>query len=338
MSISNWLTRQWAKRKPRLILRVFALFFGWLVRLRRYYYRRAGTYIAPLPVIVVGNISLGGTGKTQFIIWLVGYLQQQQYRVGVVSRGYGRRTKGPLLVQLDMQAEQCGDEPLLVARTTGVQVAVASKRVLACRLLIAHYDLDVIISDDGLQHYALKRDIEIVLHNPAQLANQYLLPAGRLREPVARLQEADLVVAKNGAASVPSFHYQAQCWVSATGKSWPLEHLRGQPVVALAGIAHNDEFFAELENLGLELRQTIALPDHQGLSDAVMGQLAKLNYPVVMTAKDAVKLPRQLDFDYYVLKIQLIASGSLQTQLDSLLTKHLAHRSASFSEAPSYDE
>ena len=153
-------------------------------------------YRAPVPVIVVGNITVGGTGKTPLILWLIGQCQAQGLRIGVVSRGYGARPPSfPWTVSATDSAEQAGDEPLLIVQRSGVPLVIAPERAQAVQQLLAEHAVDLILSDDGLQHYGLARDIELVLIDAARgLGNQRCLPMGPLREPVERLQSVDAVL------------------------------------------------------------------------------------------------------------------------------------------------
>lgn len=287
-----WYRRSW---QAYLLLPLSGLF--WLIsRIRYYLYQRQilPSYRSPVPVVVVGNLSVGGNGKTPAVIWLVEQLQQQGLKVGIISRGYGSRSSiFPLLVDADSDPIFAGDEPVLLAQRTQVPLAISPNRKQAIELLLQHFDCDVIISDDGLQHYALQRDKEIVLMDSERgsngLGNGFLLPAGPLRECPKRLQQVDLIIA-NGKANLYSQAEMELVPCDAVNlvsqQTMPLEQFK--TAVALAGIGNPSRFFKMLENLGIKLEQTLALADHQAFSPELFKNLPK-NTPHLMTEKDAVK-------------------------------------------------
>ncbi|MGL4268671.1 MAG: tetraacyldisaccharide 4'-kinase, partial [Plesiomonas sp.] len=245
---------------------VFALLSG----LRRLAFRiglKQG-WRSPVPVVVVGNITVGGNGKTPMVVWLVEQLQAQGYRPAVVSRGYGGKAETyPLLVTDAVSTAQAGDEPVLIRRRTGVPVAVAPQRSAAVQALLAAYpqQIDVIITDDGLQHYALARDVEIVIvDGMRRFGNGFLLPAGPLRETPQRLRSVSAVVVNGGEAQdgeIPM--HLAPDWAVnlATGERRAVNTL--PHIVAMAGIGHPPRFFATLRNLGAEPEHCVAFSDHQ---------------------------------------------------------------------------
>lgn len=293
----GWLARLWYGRSAwRWALWPVSLLFIVVVSLRRRRYLRRGPLdgAARVPVVVVGNISVGGTGKTPLVIWLVEQLRARQVHVGVISRGYGgRKLRQPRLLAGGDSADEVGDEPLLISRRTGVPVVVCVDRSAAVRRL-GEEGVTLAISDDGLQHYAMARAMEIVVVDGERgLGNGLCLPAGPLREPVARLGAVDALVV-NGAqreAWMPAGSVHMQLvpgdLVSLSGSpSMPLERLRGQVVHAVAGIGNPQRFFATLEQAGV---QVLAHPlaDHAQLRAADL--LFDDDHPVVMTEKDAVK-------------------------------------------------
>ena len=264
-----------------------ALFrFGLLARVR-----------LPVPVVVVGNIAVGGSGKTPVVQWLVARLREAGFAPGIVSRGYGGTMEGVQRVAPDSPPSEVGDEPLLLARTCGCPVAVGADRPAAAALLVAD-GCDVIISDDGLQHYRLCRDVEIVVVDAETLGNRWLLPSGPLREPVSRLATADLVIA----------HGPLNPWLSAScgtipikrmrlvgdelqplggmGRARALQELAGRRVHAFAGIGRPARFFAQLEAAGLEVVRH-PFPDHHRFTCGDF-EVADAE-PKILTAKDAVK-------------------------------------------------
>lgn len=314
----------WAQRSAAgLALWPLSLGYRALVAVRRWLYRtgwRARTRL-PVPVIVVGNVVAGGAGKTPVVIALVQHLQARGLRPGVVSRGYGRRSQGTQHVQADSSAHAVGDEPLLVARRCAVPVVVAERRGDAGRALLArHPDTDVIVSDDGLQHLALARDIEVCVFNSDGVGNGWLLPAGPLREPWPR--PVDLVVHAGTAPTggrAPCFAMQrslAPHAVRADGSQVPLHELKAQPLLALAGIARPGDFFALLQQSGLEPQRTLALPDHYDYDS--WQRPSDKPYTLICTEKDAAKLWR-LHPDALAVPLRVaIASGFFEA-LDAKL-------------------
>ena len=251
----------------------------------------------PVPVIVVGNLNLGGSGKTPLVLWIVEYLRANGWRPAIVSRGHGGRIAAqggaPTEVNEASGAAQVGDEPLLLARRARCPVWVGADRAAACRaLLVQHPECDVLVLDDGLQHYALARDLEIAVVDARGFGNGRLFPAGPLREPVSRLASVDAVV-RNG-ATAPALQAAYAMRVEggefvnlATGaKATTPEALGSRRVHAVAGIGDPSRFFAHLEALGLEVVPH-AFADHHPYvaSDLAFGD----RLPVVMTEKDAVK-------------------------------------------------
>ena len=271
---------------------------GWLfaavVTLRRIAYRRGicKSYQAEAPVVIVGNISVGGTGKTPLVIGLVEVLRKNGYRPGIVSRGYGgRRSQAqPCIVHADSEPKDVGDEPVLLARRCHCPLVVSSDRVAAVRYLLAHYDCNVILSDDGLQHYALARDIEIVVVDGVRrFGNGASLPAGPLRELPGRLQCVDFVVV-NGIAKEGEFLMTLS---GGFAVSLDNEHVirdlamfAGSVAHAVAGIGNPGRFFDDLERCGIRVLPH-AFPDHHVFTDKELDFDDCL--PVLMTEKDAVK-------------------------------------------------
>ncbi len=258
---------------------------------------RTESYRAPVPVIIVGNITVGGTGKTPLVAWLVEELRRAGFRPGVVSRGYGGRAPAyPCLVGPDTPPDIAGDEPVLLVQRTGCPLVVDPDRPRAVRRLLQESDCDLVISDDGLQHYALQRDIEIVVIDGVRaLGNGRCLPVGPLREPVRRLREVQLIVTNGETAEV--FPRAAHTMRLEPGALRPVgPATRGDPpasgqVHAVAGIGNPGRFFATLRKLGYAVIEH-PFPDHHAFTaqDVAFGD----GLPVVMTEKDAVKC-RELD-------------------------------------------
>ena len=299
-TLETILTRAWLRRGPlACALLPLALVFGALAAARAALYRtglKQSTRL-PVPVVVVGNIFIGGTGKTPLTIWLVGVLRAAGFTPGVISRGFGSSDAAPRAVSAASNAQQAGDEPLLIARRAACPVVVGRDRAAAGRaLLAAHPAVDIIISDDGLQHYALQRDVEIMLFDARGAGNGWLLPAGPLREPRARRRDFTIINAPEitpelrasvggapfrmhlaGAQAEPLLH---------PGQGVALAALAGQRIVAAAGIGNPGRFFAMLRAAGLVFEE-LALPDHHDFLDA---PFARVDADIILiTEKDAVK-------------------------------------------------
>jgi tetraacyldisaccharide 4'-kinase len=305
------LTGIWRSRGPLawLLLPLGLLFFA-LVAVRRALYRAGVLESAtlPVPVVVIGNITAGGAGKTPLTIWLVRALQAAGRHPGVVSRGHGRDDDAVRKVGAGATAAEVGDEPLLIHRRAGCPVVVGRDRVAAASaLLAAHPECDVIVADDGLQHYRLARDVEVVVCDGRGVMNGWPLPAGPLREPVARLREADALVL-NGRCTA-AVHGVAVFRMDLEGARFhrlddpaqtcaPAE-LVGKRLHALAGIGDPARFFAHLEGLGLSC-QTHAFPDHHRYAGA---DFPREGDAIVTTEKDAVKFPADLVLPVWVLPV-----------------------------------
>ncbi len=293
-----------------LLLMPVSWLYGVVILLRRALYSMGilRSERLPVPVIVVGNISVGGTGKTPLVLWLADYLLASGFKPGIISRGYRKSgnssgEKVPRAVGATDDPDRCGDEPVLLARRSGCPVWIGADRVSAARaLLAAHPQCNVILSDDGLQHYRLARDVEIaVIDGMRRFGNCLLLPAGPLREPLARLDTVDAVVIRrddrppdtSGGRPAPRFAMRLEA-----GKFRNLlhpqtvvdaSHFHGQQVHAAAGIGNPDHFFNSLKDLGLTFTAH-PFPDHHDYTQADLA-FADGN-AVVMTEKDAVKYER----------------------------------------------
>lgn len=287
------LTRTWQRRGAGAwLLWPLSLAYGVVVALRRALYRSGllRSARAGVPVIVVGNVIAGGAGKTPVTIALAQHLQARGVAVGVISRGHGRRTVDCREVLPTSHPADVGDEPALIRRTCDVPVFVGRQRLQAARALLARYPhTRLLLCDDGLQHWALARDVEICVFDERGTGNGFLLPAGPLREPWPR--EVDFVLQRvpggfPGGYDTP--RALADHAVRADGSRVPLTQLRGRPVAALAAIAQPQAFFAMLRAQGLQLVETHALPDHDDLAGFSWNAANPL--PLLCTEKDAVKL------------------------------------------------
>jgi tetraacyldisaccharide 4'-kinase len=305
-----------------LLLPLAALF--WLaVTLRRAAYRVGllAAHRLPVPVLVVGNLTVGGTGKTPLVIWLALHLAARGRRPGVVSRGYGAQVAGPTLVDPDTDPRLAGDEPVLVARRAGCPVVVDRDRVRGGRWLIEQAGCDVLIADDGLQHYRLERDLELcVIDGARRFGNGFLLPAGPLREGRARLRTVDLVVThgtpmpgEHAMALVPGEAYA----LADPSRHAPLAAWRGRAVVAVAGIGHPARFFRMLEAAGMVVEGR-AFPDHHAYGPADVAPPAD-GRPLLMTEKDAVKCRKFAAPAQWVVPVEAVPDPTFVARLDARL-------------------
>lgn len=333
----SWLERQWYCLGPwQLLLLPLSALFWLLSALRRLAYRFGWLRVEALPVavVVVGNITVGGTGKTPLVLWLAQFLQQYGYRPGIISRGYGGAAVAPRQVDRGDDAERSGDEPLLLARDSGCPVWTGRDRVATGRaLLAAHPECNVIISDDGLQHYRLARDVEIaVVDGVRRLGNSLLLPAGPLREGSWRLEQVDAVVVNgDGAGEVTGaarFRMNLKGSVLRNLNSGAMQDaagFKGKKLHAVAGIGHPQRFFGYLRALGLEIEEH-AFPDHHAY------RRCDLDWPeaeaILMTEKDAVKCAAFADSRYWALPVQAEVDGQLGQKILDILREHDGRKAA----------
>ena len=334
MSLADRLTAAWYHGHPALILlRPLECLYRRVVQRRRraFLAGEGDIYRAPVPVLVVGNVTVGGTGKTPMILWLIEHCRARGLRVGVVSRGYGATPPQlPWRVRADDAAGHAGDEPLLIVQRSGVPLVIDPQRARAVQALLAQEELDLILCDDGLQHYRLARDIELVLVDAARgLGNGRCLPAGPLREPAERLAEVDALL-RNGAAEDGEGGYALQLRPSAlvnlrSGERVGLDHFSpGQQLHAVAGIGNPQRFFNTLEALNW---RPIAHPfaDHASFSPAALQFSPAL--PLVMTEKDAVKCRAFAAADWWYLAVDAQPSPAFVDWFDQRLERLPAARS-----------
>ncbi|UUM31529.1 tetraacyldisaccharide 4'-kinase [Vibrio japonicus] len=275
------------------VLWPLSLLFGVISRSRRNKFQSGEkeSYRAPVPVIIVGNITAGGNGKTPVVIWLVEQLQQLGYKPGVVSRGYGAKAPSyPLLVDENTSTKHCGDEPKLIYKRTSSPVAVSPVRSEAVKALLP-LGVDVIITDDGLQHYALQRDIEIVVvDGQRRFGNESLIPLGPLRESVERLNEVDIIITNGGSAKAGEVAMSLSPSLAVNLKNrqkMPVSQLTN--LVAMAGIGHPPRFFNTLETLGAKVTFAQGFADHKDFVPSELDALSQRGDHLIMTEKDAVK-------------------------------------------------
>ena len=296
---------------------------GWAIHRRRQNASPKGATPEGITVIVVGGLTAGGTGKTPVLIGLGKWLAGQGYRVGAVSRGYGG-AHGPephSVTEIDTAAV-VGDEPLLIQRELGMPVVVCADRKRALDVLVDQGTVDVVLSDDGLQHYPMPRDIELlVLDAERGLGNGRLLPAGPLREPASRLASVDAVLERNSSDPDRGFTYQpAGALHLASGRqvTWPecVAVWRAQSIVAMTGLGQPAQFFEMLRGQGLAI-ESESLGDHEAMTRAHLDRRGE--QVVLITAKDAVKLPECADPRVWVVAIEVALPSSLLTRLTALL-------------------
>ena len=341
---SGRVNRLWYRRRLHPLLWLLVP-LNWLFiatsSLRRAAFRLGlkKVYRAPVPVVVVGNISVGGTGKTPLILALVDILRGAGYKPGIVARGYGGQGPFPQLVTDASQASQIGDEPLMLHQVAQVPVCVSPNRGQAAAHLLANSDCNIILSDDGLQHYALARDIEIAVVDQSRgLGNAWRLPCGPLRESPRRLKGVDYVVLnqvkRQPVASlgrpVPATIVQAKgvdMTINALGWRRVTDHQMietpdGEGVIAIAGIGNPQRFFNLLEDHHLHILETRVFADHHAYQAADFHNVSNV-YPLVMTEKDAVKCRAFARPHWYFLKVGAILPESFKTNFLQRVQEHI---------------
>ncbi len=319
------LERYWySSRAPFWLLPISWLFCA-LVAIRRQAYKRGllRSYSVAVPVIVVGNISVGGTGKTPLVVWLVKLLRKAGYHPGIVSRGYGGQAeRWPQQVRADSDPQMVGDEPVMLAQRCACPIAAAPDRVTAANVLLKHEACDVIITDDGLQHYRLQRDIELtVVDGERRFGNGHCLPAGPLREPLSRLDEVDFVIA-NGQPGRAEIAMKLEADKIRSVLNYEIVHsfdeFVGQQVHALAGIGNPQRFFHLLRSRGLDVIEH-PFPDHYRFEphDLSFGD----DLPILMTEKDAVKCRRFANQQMWYVPVEAHLSEAFAMRILQMLKK-----------------
>lgn len=324
MKLHQIIEQHWQTPYPilRILLSPLSRLFAHIATKRRARYLSGSlnTKRLPVPVVVVGNLHAGGTGKTPITAALVSALHTRGVKVGIISRGYGRTSRDIHVLNAHSTAADAGDEPLMLFRQTHAPTAVGADRYAAgIALLNQHPDLQIIISDDGLQHYALARDLEICVFPAADVGRDDLdvLPNGGLREPISRLQQTDFTIISHGdpeTASraqqhfrLPETPFYSQIQAAAPYRlARPTDTLSANDIsansrcVAVAAIARPQRFFNSLTQLGFTLHETQTLPDHATINTAALPHADYL----FITEKDAAKLPAQVPENIWVLPIQ----------------------------------
>jgi tetraacyldisaccharide 4'-kinase len=315
--VYDWLQRVWyANAASGVVLRPLAWIFGGLVRARRWLYARGWMHSVAVarPVIVIGNLTVGGTGKTPLVLWLAKRLRERGLHPGIILRGYRGSTRASRRISAAASASAVGDEAALLAARSGCPVAAGADRIADARLLEA--DVDVILADDGLQHLRLRRELEIVvIDGERRFGNRRLLPAGPLREPLDRLDSVDAVVVNGGTDGVGGLKMAltgAEAVALIGGERRALSTLAPGPVHALAAIGNPERFFAMLRQQGLNL---IPHPfaDHHALRrrDLEFGD----SLPVLMTEKDAVKCAAIADRRHWYVPVEAVLGDADADQL-----------------------
>jgi tetraacyldisaccharide 4'-kinase len=315
--VRHWTSRgivAWALWPLSLAFRFAAALRRLLYRLRLLPSAHPG-----IPVVVVGNITVGGSGKTPLVIWIAEHLQKKGWTPGIVSRGYGAKIEAPRAATIADDAAEVGDEQIELSRRSGCPVWVGADRIAVCRALrAAHPEVDVLILDDGLQHYALRRDLEIAVVDARGFGNGFLLPAGPLREPPSRLRTVDAVVSHSAAIAGYSMKLAGDLLhrMSDANDRRPASAFAGTRVHAVAGIGEPNRFFLHLGRLGVKV---IPHPfaDHHAFQpqELEFGDEA----PVLMTEKDAVKLRRAARANWWVLPV----TAQLDPAFGDWLTRRL---------------
>ena len=290
----KWLTDSWYENRAiRFILLPISMLYQLIIAIRRHAYRLKifKQYRPNVPVIIIGNITVGGTGKTPAVIWLATQLKQAGYNPGIISRGYGGQAEQyPQAVKPNSDPKIVGDEPVIISQQTGCPMAVSPKRSEAAEYLIDNHHCDVIISDDGLQHYAIARDIEVVVVDGIRLfGNRYCLPAGPLREPIIRLRDVDFVILNGGNSAsqyIMTLTPGQVINVADGAVKKPLDAFKGQTIHTIAGIGHPERFFNYLSDAGLTIEPHHFADHHRFKAiDLHFGD----DQPILMTEKDAIK-------------------------------------------------
>jgi tetraacyldisaccharide 4'-kinase len=299
--------KHWSRRGAvAWLLWPASLFFGVVVLFRKLLFslRILKSEHPGIPVVVVGNLVAGGSGKTPLVLWTAEFLKARGWHPGIVSRGYGAKETRPRAATIASKAEEVGDEPILLSRRSGCPVWVGVDRVATARALrAANADVDVLILDDGLQHYRLRRDVEIAVLDARGVGNGFLLPAGPLREPAGRLRRVDAVVS-NGVRRPGAYEMRLEGELlhrmTDAADRRPASAFAGRPVHAVAGIGHPERFFRHLERLGVQVVPH-PFPDHHPFSARDLDFAGEA--PVLMTEKDAVKLRHAARPNWWVLPV-----------------------------------
>ena len=328
----------YGKNKSFWLLLPFSFLYGLISCVRRQLYKLGifKSWQSPVPIIVIGNLSAGGNGKTPLAISLIEALKAKGLKVGLVSRGYGGKSNHyPLILDENTSTKQAGDEPVLIYHRTHVPVAVAPKRVDAVKALLDSHQLDVILTDDGLQHYALARDIEIVVVDGKRLfGNGWWIPAGPMRERRSRLKSVDLIIINGDSSKDFINQYPDRTFTMqlipdhvvnlSTNKQCELSALHH--IYAIAGISNPKRFFDMLTQMGADLVYTESFADHQNFTLPLLEKVVGTNQTLLMTEKDAVKCRQFALPNWWYLPIDAVIPDQAIEKIYSLFEEKKSQR------------
>ena len=328
----------YGKNKSFWLLLPFSFLYGLISCVRRQLYKLGifKSWQSPVPIIVIGNLSAGGNGKTPLAISLIEALKAKGLKVGLVSRGYGGKSNHyPLILDENTSTKQAGDEPVLIYHRTHVPVAVAPKRIDAVKALLDSHQLDVILTDDGLQHYALARDIEIVVVDGKRLfGNGWWIPAGPMRERRSRLKSVDLIIINGDSSKDFINQYPDRTFTMqlvpdhvvnlSTNKQCELSALHH--IYAIAGISNPKRFFNMLTQMGADLVYTESFADHQNFTLPLLEKVVGTNQTLLMTEKDAVKCRQFALPNWWYLPIDAVIPDQVIEKIYSLFEEKKSQR------------
>lgn len=310
------------------LLAPFTALFWFISQSRRFAYRKGflKSYRPDVPVIVVGNLSVGGNGKTPLVIWLADYLGEAGLKVGIISRGYGSKSEHyPLTVTESTDAKLSGDEPLLIARRTGAPVVISANRKESCEQLCREFKIDIIISDDGLQHYALQRDYELVVVDGKRLfGNGWLMPSGPLRELTSRLKSVDGVIYNSNHETSPRMpsimQLKADKFINlSTRERCDAIEFSSNNINAMAGIGYPQRFFDTLQGLGITVNKQVPFTDHATLTEEELAEIGSQDNILLMTEKDAVKCQHFAKDNWWYLPVTAEIEGPFVKTIDKII-------------------
>lgn len=333
------IEKLWYGKNPLFWLLIpFSCLYGLIAYVRRKLYQTGilKSWHSPVPVIIIGNLSVGGNGKTPFAIGLIEALKAKGLKIGIVSRGYGGKANNyPLMLDEHTTTEQAGDEPVLIYQRTQVPVAVSPNRCQAVQILLKHHKLDVILTDDGLQHYALARDIEIVVVDGKRLfGNGWWIPAGPMRERTNRLQSVDLIMINGDSVNNLNKQYPDKTYTMQLAPLYTVNLLTQEKreladlhnICAIAGISHPQRFFAMLTAMKADVIKTTSFADHQQFSLSSLANLATNEQTLLMTEKDAVKCRQFALPNWWYLPIDAVIPSAAIDQICWLLANIKSQR------------
>ncbi|OCG21988.1 MULTISPECIES: tetraacyldisaccharide 4'-kinase [unclassified Gilliamella] len=328
----------YGKNRLCWLLIPFSLLYGLVAFVRRSLYRLGilKSWHSPVPIIVIGNLSVGGNGKTPLVVALIESLKQKGLQVGVVSRGYGGKADNyPLILDNTTTTEQAGDEPVLIFQRANVPVAVSPHRAEAVQALLKQYELDVILTDDGLQHYALARDIEVVVVDGKRLfGNGWWMPAGPMRERETRLKSVDLIIINGDSVNHFTQQYAEKTYTMQLTPLYAVNLLTKeqktlsslQNICAIAGISHPQRFFDMLIKMQVDVVKTASFADHQKFTLPLLNNVASSEQTLLMTEKDAVKCRQFAQKNWWYLPIDAEIPVGAVDQICLLLAKTKSQR------------